>query len=814
MRNFARHKLYSIINLGGLAVGLAACLLIFFFVRYELSYDAWLSDAGRVVIVETTFSPPGRAPSRFATSPGLAAAALVTDFPAEIRQAVRVYRDGVPIRVRDRQFNDFVTFVDANFFEVFDLPLAAGLRDEALANNASILVTEEMARKYFGDYPAIGETLTINNAIDYTIVGILEDLPDNTHLDIDLIALFDPQRYIDQPWVAEQWLSVSLYTYLLFASSDARAQVELALPAFLNRRVEMKFASAIEGTRASDLLDLHFVPLLDIHLYGRAQGYAKPSGDINSVLTFVAIAGLILIIACINFINLATARAIQRAREISIRKVVGATRRQLVGRFMGETMGIAAAAMVLGMGLASLLIGPYGDFLGKNLKINLSSDPLLFVTLVGLTLSVGLVSGSYPAAYLSSFRPARMLSTSQPTFKASPHLRNGLVVFQFAISVALIASTAIIYDQTTYARKINPGFNMDNKLVLSGFPAEIGQALRDRMDGLSDVTAASLMSDSIPPHSNNNSLLFPTATPGDDGTFIENVHVDTAFFSLFEIKPIAGRLFSNNFPFDHRIVYGDKTRSVTQSIVVNETFLRKFGFSSPEEAIGQVVWDLIDQEGRLARTTIVGVVPDLHTRSLRFEINATLYYLRRGNDPLLHWLAIDVIPGQMSAALEAINGVWRATVPGRAISASFVDEEIVALYDNDEQRAILFASFALFAVFVACMGLFGLAAFAAENRTKEIGVRKIMGASVLDITRALVWEFSKPVLLASLIAWPVAWYFANDWLNGFHYRIDLASHAYLFLFASAITLVIAWATVGGHTIRVARANPVLALRHH
>lgn len=817
IRNLIKHKLYAFINVGGLAIGLAACLLILLFVRDELSYDTWLPNAERIATVEITFAPPGREPFSFARTPGPAAAAMAEDFSSDIDQATRVYTNGEAIRAGEQKFNDGIMYVDANFFEIFDLPLISGVRELAVTNNSSILLTEEMAKKYFGDEPALGETLTVNNEVDYTVVGVLKDLPDNTHLDVHMIALFDPVRYADQPWVAEHWFSANMYAYVLFNSADGMAQAEAGLPAFLDRRVAIDFPGVPSDAKASNFISLHFMPLLDIHLKGRIPGYPKPGGDFAAVITFSAVAGLILLIACINFMNLATARSMQRAREVSMRKVLGATRQQLVGQFLGETVLTAIAGMLFALALAELVIGPYGDFLGKTLEFNLMSDPLLLLTMIGLVIIVGLFGGSYPAMYLSSFRPAHILKANQSTADGSTRLRNALVVFQFAISVGLIASTAIVYGQTIYARGMDPGFERDNKLIVSGHTDEVRQTLRDRVIALPGVRAASLASDTIPQQSNNNSMIFPTATPGDDGVLIENVRVDTEFFSVFGIEPVAGRVFSEDFQSDYSILPEDETQHATQSIVVNQTFLGKFGFASPDDAIGKTVWDSINQEGRMARTTIVGVVPDLHTRSARFEITPTLYYLRKTDDPFMGGaLAIDVAPGRMSETLEAINEIWHEIVPDRTISTSFVDEDIAALYDAEEQRATMFAGFALFAVLVASLGLYGLASFAAEKRTKEIGLRKVMGASVIDIVRLLVWQFSKPVIIANIIAWPTAWYFMAQWLSNFEYRIDLTNPAVLLLTfggAGAVALFIAWATVAGHATRVARSNPVNALRY-
>jgi len=819
VRNLRKHKLYSFITIGGLAVGLAACLLILLFVRDEVSYDRWLPNADRIAKLEITFKVPGRDPLSFANTPGPAKAGLEKDFSSDIERVVRIYQNDQPVRAGDRQFNDTFSYVDPGFFEVFDLPMASGQRDQALASNTAVILSEQMAAKYFGDQPAVGKVLTVDNETDYQVVGVFRDLPRNTHLELDFIALFDTQRYTKQPWVAERWTSANVHTYILFRSAAAMARVEPELPAFLDRNAVLD-VPGFEKARVSEFVSLDFMPLLDIHLHAKKPGYFKPGGDITTVITFSVIALLILVLACINFVNLATARATQRAREVAMRKVVGATRRQLIGQFLGEAVLTATVALVIAVALVELALGPYNRFLDKQLSLDILHDPTLLVVMAGLVVVVGVLGGFYPAIYLSRFRPARVLKANQSSASGSALLRNTLVVFQFAVSIGLIVATSIVYQQNRFARGLDLGFDSAHRVTLNGLgdlpgKGETAGTLYREVAALPGVRAAALSSDTPPMQSNNNTLLFSTPIPNDrDKLVIETLEVDYDFFQVYGVEPLAGRVFSRNFPTDRQNKPTDPSQEITQSIVVNQTFLAKVGIASPEQAIGKVYWDVVDDK-RTARTTIVGVVPDLQMRSIQFVVTPMLYRLGSDNNAAYAALTLDVEPGRMQETLAAAEAVWAKLAPTVPVRTKFVDQEIAAQYDAITKRSQMFGAFALFAILVACLGLFGLASFAAERRTKEIGMRKALGASVTDIVRLLMWQFSKPVLIANAIAWPAAYYVMNRWLATFEYHIHLTDPLRLlsaFAGAGVLALVIAWGTVAGQSVRVARASPIHALR--
>jgi putative ABC transport system permease protein len=821
LRNLVNHKLYSAINIGGLAVGLAACLLILLFVRDELSYDRWLPNADRIAGLEGTFYIPGREPIAFASTPGPAKPALEKDFSSDIERAVRILQSDEPLRAADRQFIEEVSYTDAGFFEVFDIPMARGAREAALADNKSMILSETAARRYFGDQEAVGQTITANGKDDFTVVGVFRDLPRNTHLELHAIALLDEPRYVDKPWITQKWTSVNVHTYMLFRSREAMDRVAADLTGFADRNVVFDIPGVTD--RPSDVVKFELMPLTDIHLHATKAGYFKPGGDIAAVIAFSAIAGLILLIACINFVNLATARSMKRAREVALRKVVGATRSQLIRQHLGEAVLTALIALVVAIALVEVSLPPFNGFLHKALRLDFVGDPMLLVMALGLIVAVGVVGGLYPAVFLSRFRPAVVLKANQSSVSGSSLLRTGLVVFQFAISIALIVCTATVYRQTTYARDLDVGFRHDDRLSLKGLqdlPApEQTLTLKREIAALPGVRAATLSSDAPPLESNNNTLLYPTSVPGEEKLIIETLAVDYDFFQVFGVKPLAGRLFSADFPADAGPSKEERKsgKETQQSIVINRAMLAKLGVSRPEDAIGKVLYDVASEEEKMTRTTIVGVVPDLYLRSVRSAITPLAYYVGKPDRDFASFnrLTVEVEPGRMRETLAAVQGVWQRLAPTVPIRTGFVDEDVASQYDADAQRGQIFGGFALFAVLIACLGLFGLASFAAERRTKEIGMRKVMGASVLDIVRLLVWQFSKPVLVANLIAWPVSFYLMSRWLSGFRYAIELTSPITLLVVfggAGLLALAIAWSTIAGHAYRVARASPGRALR--
>jgi len=816
VRSLLANRMHSLINIGGLAVGLAACLLILLFVRDELSYERWLPNADRIVAFETTFKIPGRETLEFGQTPGPIKPALEKDFSSDIERVVRVYTEDFPVRSGDRKFREDVTYVDPGFFEVFDLPMVAGVREPALANNSSLIVSQTLAHKFFGDQPAIGNTLTVGDNLVFTVVGVFADIPKNSHLtNLEAIGLLDLERHKKQPWIAEQWTSANTISYALLRSPESAARITADLPAFVDRNVHFDIPGITE--KPSSLLAFDLKPILDIHLHADKPGFEN-TGSFAIVVAFSGIALLILVIACINFVNLATARAMMRAREVAMRKVVGATRRQLVLQHLGEAVLVALIALVIAIAVVELAIGPFNTFLHKQLKLDLVGDPTMLLAMIGLIAIVGVIGGLYPAFYLSRFQPALVLKANQSSSAAgSSRLRAGLVVFQFAISIALVICTAVIYMQTSYARTFELGFAKADRLALKGLPIlsspEARATLKRELAAVPGVLGVATSSRTPPVQGNNNTLLYPTATAGEEKYIIETLEVDPDFFPVYDVKPLAGRLFSNDRPSEYQRADADPPTK-TQAIVINWACAMKLGAKSPADVVGRVMYEVQPpgRGGGMTPTTIIGVVPDLHLRSARALITPLLYYVdpAERNDEL----TVHFDPARQREVVAAAETIWNRLAPTVPIQLGFVDADLAKQYDADEQRGQIFGAFAAFAIVIACLGLFGLASFSAQRRTKEIGMRKVLGASVLDIVRLLVWQFSRPVLIASLIAWPVSFYVMRRWLAGFQNAISITAPGVLAIFVGAtlLAVAIAWVTTAGHAFHVGRANPGRALR--
>ncbi len=816
VRNLVRNPLYSAINIAGLVVGLTCCLLILLFVRDELSYDQWLPDADRIVRVESTFIVPGREAMEAAQSPGPARASLLKEFGAEIEQAVRLFQRRPTVDVGGRQFNDELVEADPEFFSVFALEFLAGSPEGALVDNNSLVLTESLAKKYFGPGAAIGRTLTLtrDNPEIYKVTGVVRDIPRNSHLDIKMISRFDPADYTDRPWVAESWTSVNSYTYLKLRRPDAAAAISARIKEFTDRNVKFDI-SGIDNITPSDLLKFSLQPVPRIHLYSSNRVGFKPGGNINTVYTFSAIALLILLIASVNFMNLATARSMQRAREVALRKVHGASRGQLVVQFIGESVLVTLLSLALAVAATWALLPQFNAWVDKQLALNFIGEPVLAGILLCLTLFVGIIGGLYPAFFLSRFQPAAVLKAGRATgATGSSRLRAALVLVQFTISIGLIAATLVVYSQWRFARDIDLGFDKDRLMAIS--PAG-GEKLESRQDAmrqellrLPGLAAVARASDTPPLSDNNNTLVKMPDVPSDDLLVIETLQVDYNFFDTLGVKSVAGRLFSADHAADVMPPDADKLETkVSVGVVLNRKAVKRLGFPDAEGAIGKT-FQVSLGEDKYADATVVGVIDDLHMRSIHEEITPTLYYAG-DNVKVFYSFILRLKPGAQEATLAAVDRAWASLYPEVPIQRTFVDEDFSKLYAAEEERVKMFVGFSGLAIFVACLGLFGLASFTADRRTREIGIRKVLGASNVDLIRLLLWQFSQPVLIANLVAWPVAWYFLQSWLNNFPYRVDLSPLP--FAAAGGLALVIAWGTVFSHARRVAGSNAVVALRY-
>lgn len=819
-RNLLKYKLFTLINILGLAIGVAACILIILFVRFETSYDKWIPDADRIFRVHSSFEIPGRSPFLTVRSSGPMRDALANQFP-EVEAATHILQMSPRILKDGSAFYETVSFVDPSFFDVFRLPFAEGSADSALPDTNSILLSETMARKYFGDEPAVGQVLTLcclgPNSMDMHVTGVIRDLPENSHMRMDIIGLIERSRFAAMPSLLESWTSVNTFTYLKLRNPSDAAAISDRLPDFLDTFVPVPHLDEIN--KVSDFYTLHLMPILDIHLDAAHQagdiGDMRPLGSRASVIGFSAVAVLILIIACINFINLSTARSSRRAREVSLRKVVGAFKRQIIVQYLGEAFLLAVISVVAAFAIVELALPFAAGVFGRELDLSyFGTDSILLPALL-IAAVTGIIGGVYPAFYLSRFRPSRVLQSNQSSATdggSGRFIRNGLVVAQFAVSIGLIAATAAVYMQTRHATDVDLGYDSEDRLILRSLGSAEAQAvsetLRQRILQIPGVVRAARSSD-VPTDNSENNTIFAAAGIADAQRQIINyVSVDFDYFDTMGIRPVSGRGFSRDFPADSVVVTDS---GVGQgSLVLNESAALRLGYSSPQDAVGRLVRSGLISDENNDQFTVVGVIPDVQFRSAHYASRPSVFFvLERSFDNMT--IQFDGLSADQ--LVQSIEPIWKELLPNVPFNFVLLDDLIANQYAGERGQATMLAGFAILAVIVSALGLFGLAAFTAERRTMEIGVRKVLGARVGDVVKLLTFDFAKPVLVANLIAWPLAYLLISDWLEGFSHRIGDSAVLGAALAAAVIALLIAWLTVGAHAFRAASAAPIKALRY-
>jgi putative ABC transport system permease protein len=822
IRALAKNRTYAFINVFGLAIGMAACLMILLFVRYEMSYDKWLPDQERVFQVQQWFRDPGTGEvAKLQMAPFATKAALIKDFP-QIEKVAYGLVSG-PVFLKDGQASSTANYlyVDDNLLDVLDLPLVRGSRGALdRVNSAMLSRTEAVSR--FGTDDVVGRTMTViskGQRFDYRIGGVFKDIPKNSHLRLNALVRVDFTSYMaKEAQFLTCWGCQGGYVYAkLRPGADVEA-IKAAMPAWEKRNVtdentgEARFNAGEAG-------DWHFVNVADVHLGEGQEGAMSPGNDRGTILTFGIIALLILAMAMVNFTNLATARASQRAREVALRKVLGANRRQLIVQFIGESILVAALAMLIALALVELLLPSFSAFLSADIELHYLGEGGIALPMLGLVLVVGGLGGLYPAFFLSRFKPATVLKANKSASEGdgTGRLRAALVVGQFAVSIGLIICTAVVYLQTSYARKVDPGFERDHIVQIDGLNRyqliNSGRAIADRMKRVEGVKAVGRSTIAVATDGQNNTNVMVPGNPKP--VLIGLYNVDPGFREAMGVKLIAGRWFDENRPLDDVTLPFPPSPEVQRALVarggnvlVNESGARRLGFANPRDAVGkQLKAALTENEYGLVPVTIVGVVADSRFRSVRQPVDDILFV---NSDSGHQWLVVRY-QGDPRTMRRKLEQAWRGLTTEVPFEAKFSEDVVAGLYEAEDARAETFAGFALLSVVVGCLGLFGLAAFTAERRTKEIGIRKVLGARSRDIVRLLVWQFSKPVIVANLIAWPAAWWVMRDWLNGFDDRIPLGPTP--FLLAALLALAIAIGTIAGHALRVARSNPIHALRY-
>ena len=802
LRALAKNKTYAFITIAGLAIGMAACLTILMYVRHETTFDRDTPGAASAYQFQLHVKGTQTGDAFWSqNAPYVALKYLKADFP-QIDEIMYVGQNAPLVRKGDEVYTPERSIqVSGNFFEIVRFPFVHGNRETALDEVGSVVLTESEALTRFGRTDVVGQTMTImkdGRPEDHRITGVVSDPPDNSHLALGMITRIDPHTYFaDYEAFLESWGEFNGHIYVSLKPGADAETINAQMRAWEQRHLPEEMRGQGE---------FKLVNIRDIHL-GNARWGFKPAGDAQTIAVFAVVALLILVMACVNFINLATARASQRAREVALRKVLGANRKQLIAQFLTEFILMAGIAMLLALALFELVVPPLAAFLGADLKIEYFGRDGIVPPLLLIALAVGLVGGLYPAFFLSRFQPATVLKANKSTSDTpgSVRFRGLLVIGQFAISIALIVCTAVVYQQTVYARSADPGYERDGILQVQNIRRD---SVRPSMDAMMreigqipGVTAVGRTEIGVNTDQTSSATVRMTAEadPLPVGTYA----VDTGYFRAMGIELLAGSLFREDQPAgDTAPGAGQPGAPRVRNVVLNALAARSLGFPDPSKAIGKRL--LAEDEFLM----IIGVVEDSRFRSVREPIEPIMFHLDPG---AARWMIVRYQEADPAAVRDRAEAVWKRFAPDVPFEARFSEEIVGQLYEVEAARGKIFAAFAVLGVIIACLGLFGLAAFAAERRTKEIGIRKVLGARTRDIVRLLTWQFSKPVILANLIAWPVAWWVMRDWLNNFDARVDLGPTP--FVLAGVIAFVIAIGTVAGHAIRVARTNPVNALRY-
>ncbi|MCB2211125.1 ABC transporter permease [bacterium] len=776
MRSLLRGRLYSVINVTGFAVGIAAAMLLVLYIRFELSYDTFHTKSDRLYALEELQDWGGGNWQEIPWSSLPMGPSIVADFPAVVNQTRIMPIGYYTLQANETKLVGYFNYGEASFFEMFDIPLLHGKAGQALSEPNTIALSRDAAGKFFGDENPVGKSMTFSDDTEVRVDAVYENIPENSQFYFDYIISFETvlSKY---PEYAADWFPHNNQTFLEFSDAGEVTSFEAGLNAYLLDKA---------GAEKRQQFEAFLRPLEDMHL----------KGDYSGIRMFALIALFTLLVACINYMNLATARSLKRSREIGVRKVLGSSRRDLIGQFLGESMLVSLIAVALALLMLELALPWFEVMVGIPFREALHLTPTeLTATVLSVGLVVGLLSGSYPALFLSSFKPVRVLKAGISSRNSGAYVRRGLVVVQFAVTIALILSTITVLRQHNHLLTMDPGFDRDKILYvpLQG-EAVTGKAfeIRDAFLKVPGVEAASLHGRVL---GRQNGGIWNIHTPAmgeDEQVPIFALHVDEDYLPTMGLNLAWGRNFSHDFSTDQ-----------DQAFLVNEAALEKLGIDVLEDP--RV--DVSGQEGE-----IVGVVRNFHFQPLRHAIEPVVFILGRDDVGWHHrYVALKLSSDSMSSTLAALETVWKSFDPWLAFEYHFLNEWMELDYRREQKLANLLGLFSGLAIVVAALGLFGLAAWSTQQRTREIGIRKVLGADAGRIVLLLTADFVRPVLLANLIAWPVAWLFMHRWLSGFAYRVPV--NWGLNLLAALIVLAIAWLVMAATTLRAALSKPAKALRY-
>lgn len=789
-RNFIKQKIYSVITIFGLTIGIACCLLILFYVKHELSYDKFYPNADKIYrVAHKVIRPQGT--SLVACTPTPLAPALKEEYP-EIEHITRIYFDDEALFEHgDKRIYEYdnVIYADPGFFNVFPFRILKGDPSHLLDAPDSIVVTASMAQKYFGDEEPLGKVFRVNNKYNFMVTGVIEDVPVNSHYNFGFVISFLAKNEKNFGTWLNLWTGYTdLYTYAVLPEN-------LNIEEFSNKVEDI--ITRHSGTRPGITRKIFFQPLKRIYLHSHVEDEIS-SNSVSNLIILSTIAFLILIIACINYMNLATAQSAKRAKEVGMRKVLGAERFQLVKQFMGESILLTLSAMVLSLALVDTFLPAFSSLVGKPIDFVYKDNLFFLAGFFFIAISIGAISSIYPAVFLSCHQPIKTLKGLTVSIKGSAgqlFFKRALVVTQFSVSILLVVCTIIVIRQLHYMKNSDLGFEKQNTVIvpiLGESSQKQYEAMKRELLDYPGILAASSCLEAPVGSYIVASRAFPEGADIEESFRIEHNFVDYDFLDNFNIEMVAGRKFSREFSTDFK-----------EAFIINEAVVRKWGLSSPEEALGKKLRTGLGIEG-----TIIGVTKDFHISSFHNEIEPLVLLC----DPeYFMTMAIKMKPDNIPRTLSSIEKTITKFIPEYPFTYTFLDEDINETYRGEEQAARIVRTFSAIAVFIACLGLFGLAAFSAERRTKEVGIRKVLGATTSNLVFHLSTEFTKWVLLANVIAWPVAYYAMNRWLENFAYRIHIGVLA--FILAAGLAFVIALFTVSYQAIKAALANPIDVLRY-
>lgn len=790
LRNIRKYKFFSAINILGMSIGITACLLILLYIVDELSYDRFHANADRIYQVGLHAKIGDQDINTANTCPPMAET-LVKEVPG-VEQATRIAQFwGTPtLKYEDKVFTEERIFhADSNFFNFFSFKLVEGDPNTALQEPNTLVLTESIAKKYFGAEPALGKLITVGGTQAYKVTGITPDVPTNSHFLYNVLLSAASAEQLQRTI----WLNNFMYTYFILDENTSVETVEAKFPALIEKyvgpEVERFMGVSMEQMDAQGGEYGYFTtPLTDIHLKASTRDGLQPGGNITYVYFFGGIGLFIILIACINFMNLSTARSAGRAKEVGLRKTLGSLRGQMIRQFLAESTVYSFIAVVIALGLCYLLLPQFNLLAGKQLGMEIFTQPWFVAAIIVLIVFVGVVAGSYPAFYLTSFSAVEVLKGKVRAGMKSKGVRSTLVVFQFALSIFLIIFTAVVYQQIEFMQERNLGIDKHNVMVIpnAGRLGDNKMALKNSVEQQTGVVAASFTNNSFP--GVNNTTVFKAA--GSEQDHIMGVYYadyDHRDVMKFELK--AGRYFSPDFPSD------------SSAILLNEAAVREFGYENPLEE--EVIYN---DEGKRENLRVIGVFKDFNFETLKTKIRPLAIRLTKDSYQLMVRYQ-----GSPSEAVASVEKIWKQQAPGEPFDYSFLDERFDELFRSEQRMGQLFTVFSGLAIFIACLGLFALAAFMAEQRTKEIGIRKAMGASTTGLTLMLSKEFTKLVLIAFIPAALAAWFVVDSWLNGFAYRVDI--NPLIFVASGLVATAIAWFTVSFQSIKAAASSPVNSLRY-